>query len=669
MENPNLPSSLQEDDRAQLSLLPNWRPVTVEEVHTLIGNLKSGKAPGKDFIPAELITSNQHWWAPLLAALFTVVNNSGKVPYSWKHAIVVPIFKRGHPNVPSNYRPISLLSIIGKLYAHFLSSKLTTFLNEHNILSEAQAAFRENHSTTDHCLMLSFLAEKYTRHLQGKLFVAFMDLKSAFDSIPRSQLWSKLSLILQDKRLLFLIKALYNGTKLQVRCGRQGQLSNSIEMTRGVRQGCILAPTLFCLFLNDLEENLMDPDGHIPKIGMRRTPLLLYADDAAIISRSRPGLNYLLRKFSDYCSGNGLSINYEKSKILVFERRFSQSKWVLDGHNLEQVKYFSYLGLTFHHTGSWKHHWQTSLQKAEITKLAIHRFFFTKGGKYVPAALRVFNAKPVSQLLYAANVWHNGDLPKLDGFQAKFIRSLLQVPNCVPNSVLLLEAGECPISARAWWAALRHWLRISVFNLGKGLYQHLTNEEFVSKWQKTMAKKATSIGLSPPQLYYLGYEGAQKVLKQRLWDNAHSDLRSRSHAVCSPLAAGVQYGYVFELTSYIKNLTVPNYRRLFTKARLNVFPSAVLDGRLRGVPYQDRLCSCAQDIDSINHILLHCAKYEQARAELILPLLVPFPGKSEAHYVRFLLEDRTKARTLAVAKFLSVVARTNEPYIPNKVLD
>ncbi|CAI5789867.1 Hypothetical predicted protein [Podarcis lilfordi] len=219
MENPNLPSSLQEDDRAELSLLPNWRPVTVEEVHTLIGNLKSGKAPGKDFIPAELITSNQHWWAPLLAALFTVVNDSGKVPYSWKHAIVVPVFKRGHPNVPSNYRPISLLSITGKLYARFLSSKLTTFLNEHNILSEAQAAFRENHSTTDHCLMLSFLAEKYTMPLQGKLFVAFMDLKSAFDSIPRSQLWSKLSLILQDKRLLFLIKALYNGTKLEVRCG------------------------------------------------------------------------------------------------------------------------------------------------------------------------------------------------------------------------------------------------------------------------------------------------------------------------------------------------------------------------------------------------------------------------------------------------------------------
>ena len=123
---------------------------------------------------------------------------------------------------------------------------------------------------------------------------------------------------------------------------------------------------------------------------------------------------------------------------------------------------------------------------------------------------------------------------------------------------------------------------------------------------------------------------------------------------------GLQYGHAFRMAAYIKNLTVPNYRRLFTKARLNVFPSAVLDGRLRGVPYQDRLCSCAQDIDSVKHILLHCVKFEQARAELILPLLRLFPGKSEAYYVRFLLEDRINDRTLAVAKFLSVVARTND---------
>ncbi|KAG8131822.1 hypothetical protein E2320_009720 [Naja naja] len=143
---------------------------------------------------------------------------------------------------------------------------------------------------------------------------------SAFDSIPRGLLWSKLLKSSIDRHLLFLIRSLYNQTSSQVRCGLQGELSNPIPIKSGVRQGCVLAPLLFNLFLSDLASYIGHTESHAPKMSTTKIPLLLYADNAVLFSLSRPGLKRLLSAFGSYCAENHLSINYDKSKVLVFSR-------------------------------------------------------------------------------------------------------------------------------------------------------------------------------------------------------------------------------------------------------------------------------------------------------------------------------------------------------------
>ena len=123
-----------------------------------------------------------------------------------------------------------------------------------------------------------------------------------------------------DKCLLFLIRSLYNQPSSQVKCGLQGELSNPIPVTRAVRQGCILGLLLFNVFLKDLSSHLSSIDSHAPKLSNTKIPLLLYTDEAVLLSLSRIGLNRLLSGFGNYCSENNLIINYSTSKVLVFSK-------------------------------------------------------------------------------------------------------------------------------------------------------------------------------------------------------------------------------------------------------------------------------------------------------------------------------------------------------------
>uniref|UniRef100_A0A2D4PU68 Reverse transcriptase domain-containing protein n=2 Tax=Micrurus surinamensis TaxID=129470 RepID=A0A2D4PU68_MICSU len=104
--------------------LPRRPPVNPSTITKLIGQLKSGKAPGPDLIPAEAILAHKDWWITILTEVFNAINQTGIIPKVWKDAIIVPILKKGSPSNPGNFRNISLLSVLGKLYTRFLLSKL-----------------------------------------------------------------------------------------------------------------------------------------------------------------------------------------------------------------------------------------------------------------------------------------------------------------------------------------------------------------------------------------------------------------------------------------------------------------------------------------------------------------------------------------------------------------
>uniref|UniRef100_A0A670IDE3 Reverse transcriptase domain-containing protein n=1 Tax=Podarcis muralis TaxID=64176 RepID=A0A670IDE3_PODMU len=522
--------------------LPLWPPTDPEEIHGLISNLKVGKAPGPDLVPAEAIKLHADWWAKILAITFDAVNNSGKVPRIWKDAIIIPIHKKGSTDDPGNYRNISLLSIIGKIYARFLLTKLTKWAEENNLIGPEQAGFRPNQSAVDHVLVLYHLARKYSAPNRGQLCAAFIDLKAAFDSIPRGLLWGKLARWGIDKRLLWLITKLHDGSAARVRITPAGDLSNPVTINRGVRQGCILAPTLFNLFISDMRAPLIDSQEtiHAPRLAQYRCPLLLYADDAVILSFSRVGLRRALKIFDAYCKSNFLTINHAKSKVLIFTKSRKTYNWRIDGKAIEQVFKFQYLGVLLQHNMGWKVHLAYVLNRAKALSFALLRFFFSDGAFHIPSVLKVFKAKVIATIAYAIPIWGSFvNLTQLEVIQNQLLRRLLKLPRCVGNTAIRLELNVTSLGTTLWKCILCYWLALWHKLPNLHLIQCLWRDDFPSPWAKIIHGKLVSLGLSPSELLKLDLISAKRIITHKLEEMDLQFNIATGGGTCSPINLGL----------------------------------------------------------------------------------------------------------------------------------
>lgn len=175
----------------QNNILISWRPTNLEEICNLIDTIDIHKSSMIDRINTKLLKDCLLCTAERIVLLFNRILRDGKFPKTWKIACVVPIFKAGNRKIVSNYRPISLLPLISKLFEKLLHSRLYHFLNDKNFFSPFQCGFRPFMSTTDSvATMLNHIYE----HLNKKIptMAVFFDLSKAFDSIDHSLLKTKL---------------------------------------------------------------------------------------------------------------------------------------------------------------------------------------------------------------------------------------------------------------------------------------------------------------------------------------------------------------------------------------------------------------------------------------------------------------------------------------------
>ena len=319
--------------------------ISIEEMFNATYILKSNKATGYDSISNEMIKCLIETYPIILVKLFNNILRTNVKIKEWETSIIIPIHKSGTKTDPSNYRGISVMSCLGKLFTSILNLRLKKYENEKNILCDEQLGFREGNRTSDALITLYSLIRQYCHKNGRKIYSCFVDFKKAFDSIPRDLLLEKLLKLGVNGKFFNAVKSMYNNDYCCVRVGEK--LTNTFLANQGVKQGCILSPLLFNIFLSDLPKIFSSPDCQPVKLSNAQpVSCLIWADDVVLLSESNNGIQEMISKLAKYASINGLEINIEKTKAMIFNKsgRFSRTTYKINNQFIHTTNFYKYLG-------------------------------------------------------------------------------------------------------------------------------------------------------------------------------------------------------------------------------------------------------------------------------------------------------------------------------------
>ena len=286
--------------------------ITEKEIILAIKKLKNKKSPGYDGYCSELLKCSSDFLIKPLQKLFNLILESGIYPEMWNISIITHIFKKGTRDDPDNYRGISVSSCVGKTFCSIINNRISQYIETNNILNNNQAGFRKGYRTTDQIFVLKTIVKKYLS-LNRKLYACFVDFKKAFDSVWRNGLFFKLLDYGINGRIYDIIRNMYENTKSCIRF--KNKISNIFETKKGVRQGCIISPILFNLFINDITKSLEDVSQDQITINNNKINSLLYADDLVIMSKTNNGLQNYLNNYKTTVKNGKFKLIYPRPKL------------------------------------------------------------------------------------------------------------------------------------------------------------------------------------------------------------------------------------------------------------------------------------------------------------------------------------------------------------------
>ena len=430
-------------DQDELQRAESMNPIGETEVRDIIGELNNGKAVGVDEIPAEMLKCLGEAGVTLITKIINRIYKTGEIPDDFKNSIFIPIPKLKKAENCTQFRTISLITHISKILLQIIKRRITPMIERK--VSENQLGFRRGRGTREGIFQVRQLGERLIE-MNRKLYMAFIDYSKAFDRVQHKMLMEvmkRAGLPELEKRL---IANLYWGQMAVVKIGND--ISESFTVKKGVRQGCILSPILFNLYTDYMiEEAFEDLEGI--RINGENLTNIRYADDTVLVAESEYKLQMLLQALNDKCREYGMSLNENKTKVMVLDGRETNENININvqGRRLEQIEGYSYLGCWIDRGGKCDKEVRRRIGNAKGVFLNSKEMF--KSSINIKTKKRLIDCYVFSVLTYGCEAWTlTKDLVKrIDAFEMWIYRRMLGITyrDRVTN-VEVLRRMECALS-------------------------------------------------------------------------------------------------------------------------------------------------------------------------------------------------------------------------------
>ncbi|KAK6183707.1 hypothetical protein SNE40_011134 [Patella caerulea] len=579
--------------------------VTELEVVDAISTLDANKAVGPDIISNKMLIASTHEVSKPLCMLFNKSLADKCFPIDWKLAHVIPLFKNGDKSLPSNYRPVSLLSCTSKLFEKIIFKHIFNHLISNKLLYKFQSGFIPGFSTT-HQLIELYHEILCALEKKQKASMTYADISKAFDTVWIKGLLLKLERYgIKGNLLTWLNSYLTNRSQKVI---LKEALSDTRELKAGVPQGSVLGPLLFLIFINDIADGT---------VGLGR----LFADDTSIghvasnYNTLENIINLDLNYLNEWSKKWLVKFNPNKTDIMVFSLTNVESNLEFDFDEtiLKPVNIHKHLGIIFSSDCKWTNHIDKMIGKASKQLNVLRKLKYKLKREYLEKMYLTF-IRPI--LEYSSEVWDNCgkvNSERLEKLQTEAARIVTGLTSYASLESIYKESGWETLKTRRLVRKLSLFYKI----VNEQTPQYLTDlvPDMVS--QNNNYDLRNSQDLSQSLIRLSAYQNSFFPSTVKLWNSL--DLQLRQLPTFSLFKKKLR-------EVYYQNAKVPTY---FTcgDPYLNILhcrlrnKCSALNGDLFHVNLVDNpACSCGYDIENANHFLLSCSKYNMHRDAMIAEL-------------------------------------------------
>ena len=434
----------------------------------------------------------------------------------------------------------------------------------------------------------------------------------------------------------------------------QSGLTSFFNCPTGVKQGCIISPLLFCLFINDLQ-SFVSVNSHGIDLDLCTLYILLFADDLVMFADTKIELQRLINRLKEYCDRFKLKINIAKTNIIVFRNGGylrEYENWFYDNIPLRVVSYYKYLGLVISSRLSWYVCQKTLAEQASKALFSIKSKLSQFGSLSSNLLFKIFDTKILPILTYGAEIWFGHESKDIEQVHHYYCKYVLKVSKHTPNIFVRGELGRYTLYNARYMKFVKYWLRIlhmSNYRLPKICYKLQCKWLDANPRTKCWASDIRDIllangfgyawydqGVGNEKDFLRMFEQKLKDIDINVWFSEVADMsRLRTYRI-------LKDRFCYE--TYLNDNLITLYKQMLVKFRGGLLELRANTGRFESIPFNERICQvCNSDIETEFHFLLICPYFDHLRQEFIPSYFYMHP--SEVKFKILMNKDDTDLKT------------------------